>query len=92
MVSGCSDSSNPSGPHDPLTIQIAHKCHVDVADVTYYDGDMGGFAGANYKWTLANGSELLIYSRPSFDGYRLSCPNHRNYPLPSFNPSSLPGG
>jgi hypothetical protein len=91
MTGGCSGSSNPSAPKDPLTIQIAHKCQVDVDDVTY-DGDESGFAGPNYTWTLDDGSELVIYSRMSFVGYRLSCPNHRNYPLPSFDPTSLPLG
>jgi hypothetical protein len=91
LLSACSDSSRPAGPRDALTLRVAHKCSVDVDDVVSY-GDESGFAGPNYTWTLSDGSELSIYNRMSFDGYRLSCPNHRTYPLPSFNPSSLPRG
>jgi len=65
-------------------------CELNPAELTYY-GDKAGFNGPIYTWTRSNGSELVVYALLS-QRYRLSCPDGRNFPLPSFDPSSLPPG
>ena len=88
LVVGCTGSSTPTAPKNALTLQVASKCGVDAAELTF-TGDPGGFAGANYTWELNDGSTLVIIKRAA-NPYRLICPDRRTFILPSFDPSMLP--